>query len=836
MTASFTLRILLLALLLLALWNPRLPWQTAPVDLVVLLDASASVDAEARDRAWRQLAASLRTEPAGSRLALLRFGTRPVAELPWRTWEDADLQAHLAASAPPARLAVDDTDTDLAAALQAGLRLSQPGRDTRLVLVSDGQATRGDSAAALRLARSADLPVYFLDASAPRVGDSWIADLQAPARLPGGQRLPVTVELTSTTETEGLLQLLLDGEPVAQQAVHLAPHRPTRLTLELLPPAGTAVTLEARLAVTRDPEPRNNRRSRIVNLDQATPVLYASRATAAPALAQSLRAGGREVRLVAPQLLARELEARASGLVVLDDIAIEDLPESAWQRLQRQVTQAGTGLLVLGGPHAFAAGGYRHSTLETLLPVIAEARAPQPPAALLFVLDTSGSMDRQDGGPSRLALAREAMLETAGRLQAGDAVGLLEVAAAPRLLLPLAVRPDPVAALRRASPGAPGGGTRLAPALQQAVAVLAAAEQEQRLLVLVTDGNVESFELDAIAAAIERANIEVIALAIGSDADAGALARLTQYNGGRLLRVDRVAELPMLMRRELDQRRALLQTGPFLPEPGAMLPFLPDARDWPALPHYWVTRERAGATVHLRVQGDPLLATHFAGAGRVATLATRLDDWDALWREWGPASDFAGGLPDWLDARRGSAGLHLELVNLEGTTRLRLETDPDAPVQPGRVWVEGPGGEHREVALEALAPGRYEAVPVLDVAGRYQALVQIGEQQLSHAWLHLDEREFHPRPDGSARLQAWQDEGLLRPWPARLPRGGIAAGEGILRAPLLAIVLIAYLSLLLVERRPDLLHRSRHSLLGLARAPGSMSLLTLRRWFPHEKA
>lgn len=828
-SASVLVRFLLLVLLALALWNPRLPWQAAPIDLVVLVDASASVDAEARDRAWRRLATGLRALPSDSRMTLLRFGAAPVEELPRQPLDAPFARGILAEPAPPARLAVQDTDSDLAAALEAGLRRAEPGRDTRLVLLGDGLATRGDSDTALHQARDAGLPLYFLDTSAPRVGDSWIADLQAPARLRTGQRLPVTVTLASQARAEARLQLRLDGELAAQRVVSLTPDGPSQITLEFPLPAGDTVTLEARLEVAEDPEPRNNRLAQIVNLDGAAPLLYVSGATAPPALAQSLRAGGRELRLLAPRDLARALEAGDAGLVVLDDIAIADVPEPAWQRLHRQVTRGGTGLLVLGGPKAFAAGGYRHSTLEALLPVIAEPGAPQPPAALLFVLDTSGSMDRHEGGPSRLALARQAMFETAHRLQPRDAVGLLEFAAEPRLALPLAVQANPEDALRRASHRASSGGTRLVPALQEAVAQLAAAPQEQRLLVLVTDGNVETAELDAITERIEAAGIEVIALAIGADADTTSLAQLTQHHDGRLLQVDAVAELPALMRRELDQRRALLQTGPFQPEVVTALPFLPATAAWPTVPHYWVARAREGATLHLQVQGDPLLVSHFAGAGRVAALTTRLDDWHGFWQQWGPAADVAGGLPDWLDARSGTAGLHLQLIHREGITRLRLETDPQEPLQDAWVRIEGPGHQAQDLVLEAQAPGRYEAVPATPLAGPYRALVRIGERRLSHAWLHQDEREFQPRADAAARLRSWQDEGLLRPWPERLPRGTAAASAGRLRTPLLVLVLCAYLSLLVAERRPDLWRGFRTTLFKLGRAAGTMPALARGR-------
>ena len=50
------LRAVPIALLGLALWNPALPWGRAAMDIVILLDDSASVDRGEITDAWRQLA------------------------------------------------------------------------------------------------------------------------------------------------------------------------------------------------------------------------------------------------------------------------------------------------------------------------------------------------------------------------------------------------------------------------------------------------------------------------------------------------------------------------------------------------------------------------------------------------------------------------------------------------------------------------------------------------------------------------------------------------------------------------------------------------------------
>jgi hypothetical protein len=51
----------------------------------------------------------------------------------------------------------------------------------------------------------------------------------------------------------------------------------------------------------------------------------------------------------------------------------------------------------------------------------------------------------------------------------------------------------------------------------------------------------------------------------------------------------------------------------------------------------------------------------------------------------------------------------------------------------------------------------------------------------------------------------------------------------MLRTPLLVLVLCAYLSLLVAERRPDLLSGFRNTLFKLGRAAGSMPVLARGR-------
>ena len=277
-------------------------------------------------------------------------------------------------------------------------------------------------------------------------------------------------------------------------------------------------------------------------------------------------------------------------------------------------------------------------------------------------MDASGSMDQPSGvGPSRLALARRAVTAAAGALAPQDSAGLIGFDAAPVRLLPLARRGDQGAALAAAWDLIPGGGTRLVPALWLALEQLQATDPGQRLLVLVSDGRFADTarpeERQTLAGAIAAAGVELVAMAIGEDAQTETLEVLAGAGAGRVLRVAEVSELPQLMQAEVAARRVPVEFGPIQPTALAPLPFAPGvAPPWPELTAYQVTRPRPEAQVYLAAaNGDPLLAAWSAGNGRVLALPGGLGPWAPawhLWPDWGP---FLGGLVQWAAGGPGAS-------------------------------------------------------------------------------------------------------------------------------------------------------------------------------------
>jgi len=175
---------------------------------------------------------------------------------------------------------------------------------------------------------------------------------------------------------------------------------------------------------------------------------------------------------------------RAAAVVVTNQEADRSLREFWRRELAPALTERGQGVVVLGGPRAFRAGGYAGvPTLEELLPL--SSRAPEG-RDVCVALDRSGSMDRDE----RLIRAVEAVERLARGLGPGDRLQVWPFGAsamepipaslvAPGEFLELAMDP-----MRRL---VPTGGTRLMGALNEAAAVASAARDRQPVLAVLSD-------------------------------------------------------------------------------------------------------------------------------------------------------------------------------------------------------------------------------------------------------------------------------------------------------------------------------------------------------------
>jgi Mg-chelatase subunit ChlD len=796
----------LASLLALAAWNPVVPWGRRSIDLALLLDDSLSVERRDVDLAWRRIGDWMGALRGEGRIHVLRFAASAATEVSGEALSEFLGSERYDPATPPRTALLDRAATDLGHALEAAERSRRRGQPLRIVLVSDGIGTHGKPEPVLQRLLRAGVPVAVLPLLSTRSDAAGIEALEVPARAGVGERIPVRAVLRGGSGVRATLRLRVDGAQTLSEAVELRAGERTPVLFELAPAAVGRHEIEAWLETPPDPVRERDRRSAGFEVEGLPSVHFVrSDEGSEPPLARSLREGGWQVRILrSPEVEAVWRSGETPALVVLDDLSLADAPETTWLALARLVRFEGAGLLVLGGPHSFSTGGYRGSRLEELLPVVAEPSRPRSRAAVLFLVDSSGSMERDRSGRDRLGVAEAVVSASLETVDPDDWVGIWSFDLEPRELRPLSPRGERAPALP-ALPAA-SGGTRLEPALRRGVESLARVPADQRLVVLLTDGFAPDEALASIRERMEAEEIDLLAIAIGTDVDLSLLERLVPRSGGRLLRVEDELLVPRLAQAELGRELERARLELVRPIESVSLPFALRVESWPELEGYAVTRARSSATVFLGADsGDPLLAADWAGIGRVAVLTAGLGAWAERWLAWEQWDRFAGGLVGWLarpasnsrvyvGARDVPAGLGVTIDALDAAGS--WSTEPIAVV-----GVVAPGGASQSLEVPAIAPGRFEATLATPVPGLYAISVRVGGDSVRRsAWRSAD-RELDSAFESRDSIAAWEELGLVTVWRGDAPPPALdpAARKVGVRPALLWIALLSWLALIGAE-------------------------------------
>ncbi|MCL2556690.1 MAG: VWA domain-containing protein [Firmicutes bacterium] len=183
---------------------------------------------------------------------------------------------------------------------------------------------------------------------------------------------------------------------------------------------------------------------------------------------------------------------KAWDKIILMDISYQGMPDGFAKALYSFVYDYGGGVLTVGGGEYGADNPF--SQMKPFSP-----KALFEPIALMIVLDTSGSMNMIDAGAnqSRIALARQAIIQLISELNSWDYVGIITFSHSPILLEPLSIlesarQTDRDRLIRRVGVITAAGSTNYAPALRMANQHVMAPTNSQivynRHILFITDG------------------------------------------------------------------------------------------------------------------------------------------------------------------------------------------------------------------------------------------------------------------------------------------------------------------------------------------------------------
>ena len=568
---------------------------------------------------------------------------------------------------------------------------------------------------------------------------------QAAALLPAGTtgdaaRFLTTFDtIAARPEMQVLFQQLAEPGPLRDAAVEA-------ITREARSQLGPTLATLARTAILgvlnepvieRDRQPLNNTAHAALRIAGGERVLVMSGDGSEGNLARALRAAGMTVELRAEGPIGLD-DLIACRVLVLDHVPADRLRLPGMEAIARWVEHLGGGLVLTGGRRSFGSGGYHKSPVERVLPVTLELRDEHRKlsVAMAITLDRSGSMTAPvAGGRTKMDLANEGAAAVIGLLGAHDQVAVHAVDTAPHVIVPLSRVVDPKVMINKVlGIESGGGGIYVYQALLAAGNELVNATAGTRHLVLFADASdaEEPGDYVNLLAQYAKAGITTSVVAMGSatDSDAKFLEDVARRGLGRIAFAEAPEDLPRLFAQEtMLVARSSWIGEPTILQPKARLgvdlgndPAL--AAPWPSVPGYNLSYARDRAQIWAMAPGDPAapaVASWHIGGGRSVAVCFDVDDPASggllAWRGYAP---LIAGIVRWAGggAEQGPGQLTVERAGRSVT--LRLELDPAQrerwPLIPPLVVLarDGEISEARQVPLQAVDSGRYEAVVALE--------------------------------------------------------------------------------------------------------------------------
>ena len=635
--------------------------------------------------------------------------------------------------------------TDIGAALRLAGALFPDDAQKRIVLLSDGNDTTGSGQSEAALAAARGIQVETVLTGIGGSDEVLVQRLTSPSTARLGESVDVSGEITSTIAQPATVRLFVNGELAGTKPVDLEAGT-TRITFNFTPKDSGFLRFRMAVEAARDTFNQNDRaEANTIVKGEPRVLVVKGDETVAAELVTALETERQVVDTVIPEGLPADL----AGLADYDSIVLVDVPrirltDKAMAALQVYVRDLGRGLVMVGGPRSYGAGGYTDTPLEETLPVDmgVRDREKQPEVALVVVIDKSGSMDAchcnsfdmgggsGQGGVRKVDIGKEAILRAASALSAQDELGVVAFDQTAHWVIqtaPLGGLQDIQAQIAGINPE---GQTNIFAGLDQAVQSLEDAKATRRHIILLTDGWSSSGQYDGILKQMKAAGITLSTVGAGGGSNP-FLEKLAKDGGGRFYNAANPASIPDIFLKETQQVSGQqIVEEPFFPILTSNSPVLRGIDDGlPRLLGYnGTTAKPAAQTVLVTARDDPLLAQWQYGLGRsIAWTSDSTGHWASNWIPWQGFSKFFSQLVGWTFPGEESGGIEASFVDRGGRTYLRVESQNSDG--SGRdfyrtsVAMVGPDLEPATVDLNQVASGVYEA-PIENLAsGAYAVRV-----------------------------------------------------------------------------------------------------------------
>ncbi|MBN1817171.1 MAG: VWA domain-containing protein [Sedimentisphaerales bacterium] len=716
--------VLLLARLMVARKNEQLT-------LISVIDRSQSIPQEQAEKALLFLEEKLQAEnpgglennPSRDRLAVVDIAEAPsISALSSSKMEIRERNTSLVG-----------TQSRLSDGIQMAMAIAPPDSATRILLLSDGNETSGDLKETARIAATNGIPIDVLPVEYQYEREVVFKRIAAPARARSGQTVGLRFILNSTKATTGRLNLSLNGKPVDlnpdSDAIGAAIELQEGTNVKTVSlPVGTRGMHEFEAVFVPDDPAEdvvaaNNRATAMTFVAGPGHVIVVDTDGATgPPMADVLRSGDIDVRYVPidqfPDDLAYLMDSDA---IILSNVDAGSFTFEQQEMLTRYVMDLGGGLVMIGGPQSFGAGGWIGSPVAEVLPVDCDPpqKKQMPKGALVLIMHACEM-------PNGNMWGKKVGIAAVNTLSAQDLAGVLDYGwqgGSFNWVYPLSEVGDKskiTSAIRGMTMGdMPDFGSHMQAAYNALLNVQAGAKH----VIIISDGDPALPPLTLLnqykAAGITATGVAVFP---HSPKDVQSLASVAQVTGGRFYNVSNPAQLPQIFIKEAQVvRRALILEETFTPILQYSLSEV--ARGLTAVPPldgYVLTGPKGGFSqiVLVSEQGDPILATSQAGLGRCVAFTSSVDSrWAAHWLAWGGFESFWEQVVRWVGkpSQATDAEMFVDAQGRDISVTVEAVDPEGRPIRFSHIDAQiiGPNMDSQILPLSQTGSGQYQ--------GRFQA-------------------------------------------------------------------------------------------------------------------
>lgn len=719
-------RSLLLAIIVLAIAGVSITRRQRKLETIFLVDVSDSMSGNL-DNVENYLKKSMSAMPKKNQAGVVLFGKNTSVEQ-----FISDTKDFYGFNGSPIT-----TATNIESAVTAASSMYHDGVTKRMILITDGCENEGSisNASAVVKNSNVELDVIPLDDTVSNNSEVYIDGLETPSVIHAGDHYNITVSIKSNVETDAVLTLYSGRVSKGQKDIHLSKGS-NQFVFEDVGEEGTIAQYKAVIEPAQDTIAVNNTYVTFSQIEAQPKVLVVQgKEGNTVEFEKILTAANIGYDVVAPSAVPVSLsQLNAYKAVITVDTHFDDLRKGFDKTLETYVKEYAGGYICIGGDNSYALGGYRDTALEDILPVDMDIEGEKeiPQMSMVMVIDQSGSMafpSEDNTSVTGLDLAKQAAISGVNELRESDEAGVLAFDDRYNWTVPITKVGDSSDITDKIRTIGDGGGTSIYPALEEAYAKILNSNSKIKHIILLTDGQDEFREYDALLKRINDAGITVSTVAVGSGSDQNTLSFIANECGGRFYYTDVNNSIPRIFAKEVYlSTNSYLINEEFYPQITSNNEILNGVVDdgCPALLGYIASRAKPRTDVILESpKGDPILSTWQCGLGRtVAWNSDGTNEWTAPFAGWDRYPMLWSNIIHYVISDTDLGGDDLEIVKEGNTAKVIYETEEYDKNTKVSAVISDENGTNKEIVLDPMKPGSYQADVDSDEIGIYNLSIR----------------------------------------------------------------------------------------------------------------